>query len=144
MRICIPTVDDGGPEAIPSDHFGSAPYFTFFDSDAGQWEVVRNGAGTGVHGACRPLDFLRERPVHAVLCRGLGRRALERLKSWGARVCVTAEPRAGGSVEAFLAGRLDEISEADACAGQGHHHHPDPGQGRGRTWGRGFGRPPLA
>ena len=33
MKICIPTMDDRGREGMPSDHFGSAPFFTFVDTE---------------------------------------------------------------------------------------------------------------
>jgi len=45
MKIWIPTIDDRGPEGLPSSHFGASPYFTFFDLDTGKWEAVRNPSG---------------------------------------------------------------------------------------------------
>ena len=65
-------------DSAPHDHFGSAPFFTFIDTETMAVEAVRNGGASHVHGACRPLDFLGARPVEAVVCRGLGRRAFSR------------------------------------------------------------------
>jgi predicted Fe-Mo cluster-binding NifX family protein len=141
MKLCIPTLDDRGSEAMPSDHFGSAPYFTFVDSDTGEVETVRNGGAHHVHGACRPLDFLGTRPVDAILCRGLGKRAFSRLRAGGISVFVTLETDVAATVEAFKAGRLRQLTSEEACHGHshgvGHGHSSGGGQGHGSGAGHG-------
>ena len=107
---------------MPSDHFGSAPFFTFIDSETGELEAVRNGGDHHVHGACRPLDFLGTRPVEAIICRGLGRRAFSRLQGGGIEVYVTLEKDVGTTVEAFKAGRLRKLTSEEACQGHSHGH----------------------
>ncbi len=67
MKICIPTMDDHGLKGMPSDHFGSAPFFTFVDTETGEVETQPNGGAHHVHGACRPLDFLGSCPVDATV-----------------------------------------------------------------------------
>jgi len=146
MKLCIPTLDDRGLEGMPSDHFGSAPYFTFVDSETGEVEAVRNGGAHHVHGACRPLDFLGTRPVDAILCRGLGKRAFSRLRAGGISVFVTLETDVAATVEAFKAGRLRQLTSEEAChghshgsrAGSGHSH--DAGHGSGGGYSHGHGR----
>jgi predicted Fe-Mo cluster-binding NifX family protein len=137
MKICIPTLDDRGMEGMPSDHFGSAPYFTFVDTDTGEVESQRNGGAHHVHGACRPLDFLGPRTVDAVLCRGLGKRAFSRLQSGGVTVYVTLEKDVGATMAAFKEGRLRKLTSEEAC--HGHDHASVGGLGRGRNQGGGFG-----
>jgi predicted Fe-Mo cluster-binding NifX family protein len=119
MRLCIPTMDGEGLQAAPSAHFGSAPFFTFVDTDTGEVEAQRNGGDHPAHGACRPLDFLGTRPVDAVVCRGLGKRAFSRLKSGGIPVYVTVERNVGATVVAFKNGRLRHLTSEDACRGHG-------------------------
>ena len=51
MKICIPTMDDRGREGMPSDHFGSAPFFT-------QKCVIR------VEALNFPYNFCLAGPVH--------------------------------------------------------------------------------
>lgn len=136
MRICIPTMDDGGKEASPSDHFGSAPFFTFVDTDTGEYDAVKNGGASHVHGACQPLKFLGSRPVDAVVCRGLGRRAFERLAEVGVKVFVTLEGDAQASVQALQEGRLRALTVEAACHGHdggmsGHGHGSRQGGGGG-------------
>lgn len=117
MRLCIPTMDDSGLAGMPSDHFGSAPYFTFVDTETEQFEAVRNGGSGHVHGACQPLKFLGTRPVDAIVCRGLGRRAFSRLADAGVQVFVTLERDVGETVTAFKEGRLQPLSSEEACHG---------------------------
>jgi predicted Fe-Mo cluster-binding NifX family protein len=136
MRICIPTMDDRGKEASPSDHFGSAPFFTFVDTDTGEYEAVRNGGASHVHGACQPLKFLGSRPVDAVVCRGLGRGAFARLAEAGVKVFVTLESDAQETVRALDDGRLRALTAEAACHGHdggmsGHGHGARQGGMRG-------------
>jgi predicted Fe-Mo cluster-binding NifX family protein len=138
MKLCIPTMDERGLAGMPSDHFGSAPFFTFVDTESGETEVERNGGSHHVHGACRPLDSLGTRGVDAVVCRGLGKRAFSRLKSGGVDVFVTLERDVGSTVEAFKEGRLRELTSEEACHGRDHGH--GHGHGHGHAHGQGQGR----
>ena len=132
MNICIPTMDDRGREGMPSDHFGSAPFFTFADTETGKYEAVRNGGSAHVHGACQPLMFLGTRPVDAIVCRGLGRRALSRLADAGVQVFVTLEKNAEDTVAALKDGRLRLLTSEEACHG---HEHGGHGHGHGHAHG---------
>jgi len=123
MNICIPTMDDRGLEGMPSDHFGSAPFFTFVDTETEEYEVVRNGGASHVHGACQPLKFLGTRPVDAIVCRGLGRRAFSRLSEVGIQVFVTLEKDAEETVAALKDGRLLPLTAEGACHGHDHGGH---------------------
>lgn len=136
MRLCIPTMDDRGLLGTPSDHFGSAPFFTFVDTESGSVQGVRNGGAHHVHGACKPLDFLGKRPVEAILCRGLGQRAFGRLHDAGIDVFVTLEKDVGSTVEAFKTGRLRQLTSEEACHGHGHGDVPGDVHGHGHGHGR--------
>ena len=138
MKICIPTMDGREGESIPADHFGSAPYFTFTETEADEYESVPNQGADHAHGSCQPLQFLGDRKVDVVVCRGLGRRALSRLQEAGVEVFVTLEKTAQESVQAFEEGRLRLLDAEEACQGHGHHHgHGQVSSGGG--WGRGGG-----
>ena len=131
MKICIPTMDDRGKEGMPSDHFGSAPFFTFVDTETGEYEPVRNGGSSHVHGSCQPLKFLGSRPVDAVIVRGLGRRAFARLADAGVQVFVTLEKNAEQTIAALEDGRLRALSSEEACHG---HDGGGRGHGPGTRW----------
>jgi predicted Fe-Mo cluster-binding NifX family protein len=137
MNICIPTMDDRGKEGMPADHFGSAPFFTFVNTETGEYEPVRNGGSSHVHGACQPLKNLGSRPVDAIVCRGLGRRAFSRLADQGIQVFVTLEKDVENTVDALKEGRLRTLTSEEACGGHSHGHgngHERHGRG-----GRGHG-----
>jgi predicted Fe-Mo cluster-binding NifX family protein len=134
VNVCIPTLDDTGLTGKPSDHFGSAPYFTFVDTENGNLEVVRNGGEHHVHGACQPLRYLAKRPVDAILCRGLGRRAFARLRTEGIQVFVTLEKDVSETLKALHEDRLRLLTSEEACHGHGG------GGGHGHSGGHGRGR----
>jgi len=139
MKLCIPTMDDRGLEGMPSDHFGSAPFFTFVDADTGQVEAVRNGGAGHVHGSCRPLEFLGTRQVDAILCRGLGKRAFSKLQAGGIDVYVTLEKDVAKTLEAFISHRLRQLTSDETCHGHSHSHGPSGGGGQGVGRGGGCG-----
>ena len=146
MKLCIPTLDDRGLDGLPSDHFGSAPFFTFVDTETEAVETQSNGGANHVHGACRPLEFLGTKTVDAIVCRGLGKRAFARLRDTGITVYVTLEKDVRSTVSALQDGRLRQLTSEEACHGhshgQGHGHGQSPGAhaglGRGRDRFRGF------
>jgi predicted Fe-Mo cluster-binding NifX family protein len=126
MRLCIPTDTDGGLEAPVSAHFGSAPYFTLVDGESGAVEVVVNRMAHRAPGTCEAARSLPDHAVGAVLCFGVGRRALAALRHLGIGVYVTEAGRAGAAADAFRAGRLRALDPAEACGGgrgmgSGHH-----------------------
>lgn len=124
MRLCLPTMDDRGRHARLSDHFGSAPFFTFVDSESGSVDVLANRHAHHAHGTCQPAKGLEGHGVDAVVCLGLGRRALAGLQDAGIQVFVTAAADVDGAVEAFQAGQVATLTPAEACGGgRGTHCH---------------------
>ena len=121
MRLCFPTVDDGGVNARLSPHFGSAPFFTLIDDGTRRSEVMTNHKAAHRHGACMPVDDLRQRGVDAVICRGLGARALAHLRTMGIPVLVTERWDVAGALSDFDAGALTTMPDHQACRGHGHH-----------------------
>ncbi|MFG1691384.1 NifB/NifX family molybdenum-iron cluster-binding protein [Gemmatimonadota bacterium] len=128
MRICIPTLDDSGMQAIPSDHFGSAPFFTLVDTGTEEVEIIKNGDEHHVHGRCRPILSLPVESVDAIVCRGLGKRALLRLNDAGIPVLITGAPNVSEILAAYRKSELVTLTAEQACGG-GHGH------GHGHTHG---------
>jgi predicted Fe-Mo cluster-binding NifX family protein len=123
MRICVPTVDNGGLEARANDHFGSAPYFTLVDTDSHEVRVIANPEAEHEHGQCRPLRWLRPEGLDAVVCRGMGRRALAHLRREGIDVFISNDPIVSQAVSAVVSGEATRLTSLEACHGGGHHHH---------------------
>ena len=118
MTICIPTHGDEGLRAEVAGHLGRAPFLTLVDTESGALAVIANAPHRG--GQCQPAAPLEGRGVDAVVCSGVGRRALSTLETAGIRVLTTPASRVDEVLESFRAGALREMSAREACAG-----HPD-------------------
>jgi predicted Fe-Mo cluster-binding NifX family protein len=89
---------------------------------------------------------LGSQSIDAVVCQGMGRRAVASLKESGVRVLVVNEG-SGDTVRDVVAAaredRLQLLSEQEACQGHGHgsghgqRHGPGGCHGGGRGQGRG-------
>lgn len=121
MRLCIPTINDKGRLSELSDHFGSAPNFVIYDSDADSCQSIANSNAEHEHGTCHPMSNLQGLEIDAIVCRGIGRRALQRLHQNGIKV-YTADVASVDDVAKSLAEeKLKELAAQDAC--QGHDCH---------------------
>ena len=121
MRICIPTIDDRGRLSELSDHFGSAPAFVIYDSDADSFQTAANSNPEHEHGTCHPMSNLEGLGIDAIVCKGIGRRALQKLHENGIKV-YRADVRSVDEVAKSLAGEnLEEITAQDACHGHDCH-----------------------
>jgi predicted Fe-Mo cluster-binding NifX family protein len=123
------------------DHFGSAPFFTLYDSSTGKTEVLDNRNAHHSPGACHPLNQLTRYHIDCVVCAGMGRRAIEALGAGGIRVYKTQVASVGEIIEQLKSDRLSLIDPAKACPGHGqrggcgHEAGSEPGRGEG------FGHP---
>lgn len=117
MRVCIPTVDEQGLRSRLSSHFGKAPYYMVVDTDSWEVRTVINTNEHHEHGHCTPLTSLAGLGVDAIVCRGLGRNALVRLRSGGVPVYVSGSWSLAGALGSFLAGDLEELTTEEACHG---------------------------
>lgn len=120
MKLCVPTLDDAGPEARISQHFGSAPYFAVVDTGSERFELVANAHAQHAHGACNPLSVVMSHHVDAVVCRGLGRGALAKLDAAGVPVFVTDRGAVAEALAEFAAGKLQRLTIDEACGGRNH------------------------
>lgn len=121
MRICIPTETNDGKNAKVYGHFGSAPFFTIYDTDNDSIEIVDNSNQHHSHGTCHPMGSLTGKKIDAVVCGGMGARAIQKLNEGG----IKAYRAAAGSVSEiagqFAKGGLEEMTVENACAQHGCH-----------------------
>lgn len=125
MRICIPTHGDEGLRAEVAGHLGRAPFLTLVDTESGELAVIANAPHRG--GQCQPAAPLEGRGVDAVVCSGVGRRALATLETAGIRVLTTPASRVDEVLESLRLGTVRAISAQEACAG---HHDTEGCHGR--------------
>lgn len=119
MKICIPTQTKEGLNARVFGHFGSAPYFTLYDTDSGQVQTLDNTNAHHAHGMCHPVGVVAPAGVDAVVCMGMGRRAVEKLNEAGIKAYRMDAETVAELVEKYKAGQLVELTVENAC---GHHH----------------------
>ena len=121
MRICIPTETDAGKEARVYGHFGSAPYFTIYDTEKDVCETVDNSNQHHAHGTCHPMDTFGSKRIDAVVCAGMGVRAIQKLKEAGIQVYKASGATVEEIIEKYQANELEEITLKDACNRHGCH-----------------------
>jgi len=115
MRICIPTQDDRERDAIASEHFGSAPFYTIYDSEMKSYHTVNNADRGHHHGSCSPMKVLHQENINVALCRGLGQRALQKLQEAGIRIFQSLEANVQANIESFLRNELTEFTMENSC-----------------------------
>ncbi len=118
MRICIPTDSREGLKAKVYGHFGSAKYFTIYDTEKNTVSVVENSNAHHSHGACHPIAVLGGGDIGAVICLGMGYRAVEKLQAAGIRSYLVSGETVEDVIKDYKNNSLREITSENAC---GHH-----------------------
>jgi predicted Fe-Mo cluster-binding NifX family protein len=83
MKICIPTIDAKEQSSEMCESFGSAPYFTIYDCDTGAYGTLSISGHE--HRICNPMKNFKDKGIDCVVCKDLGRRALDKLRRNGIR-----------------------------------------------------------
>jgi predicted Fe-Mo cluster-binding NifX family protein len=124
MKIAIPLDTDRGMDSNVYGHFGSAPFFAIYDADKESVIVERNPNQHHEHGQCTPSAAMTDLGVSAVVCGGMGARAITKLNDAGIKVYYADNlTKVTDAVKACRDGELVELSIDEACAGHDHGHH---------------------
>jgi predicted Fe-Mo cluster-binding NifX family protein len=118
MRVCFPTGTNQGLSALLYGHFGSAPFFTLADTETGLLEVRDNQGQVHAHGACHPVGALEGLGIQAVVCGGMGLRALQKLEEAGIEVYRSGALTVEEALREIGEGKAERLSVEGACA---HH-----------------------
>ena len=121
MRLCIPTETKEGLEAKVYGHFGSAPYFTVYDTDKGDIKVIDNTNAHHAHGMCHPIGVIGTSSIDAVVCLGMGAMAVQNLNAANIKAFMAEGKTVLEIVNKYKAGELQEITMQNACARHGCH-----------------------
>jgi len=121
MKICIPTETNEGKQAKVYGHFGSAPYFTIYDTEKDSVEIINNADQHHSHGACQPMSALVGKKIDAVVSGGMGARAVQKLNEGGAKAYRAIPGTVADIISQFTKGGLEEITVDNACAQHGCH-----------------------
>lgn len=122
MQIAIPAEISDDPKADIYSHFGSAPCFVLYNSETNSYKYIDNSNQEHNHGQCQPTALLRDEEVQAVICGGMGARAVNLLNQMGIKVYVIDKPYTiEEGIQELLKGSLPELSLEGACNHHGCH-----------------------
>lgn len=116
MKICLPTETSQGLKAPLYGHFGSAPFFTLADTETGILEVRDNQGQVHAHGACHPAGALEGLGIQAVICGGMGLRALHKLEEAGIEVYRSGALTVEEALCEIREKRVEKLTGEGACA----------------------------
>jgi predicted Fe-Mo cluster-binding NifX family protein len=114
MKICVPTIGDKGLDEYISEHFGRAPTFTIIDLKTNEVKVLPN-RGEHMGGTGHMPQILADEGINAVLCSGLGPRAINMFEQLGVEVYVGAFGTVRETIQAWQEGRLQVATSGNAC-----------------------------
>ena len=92
------------------------------DLDSNSVAVINNQNQHHSHGQCHPMSSLTGIGIDAVICGGMGRRAVELLNSTGVKVYLGKGNTVETVVEQFKQGNIAVLSPDGACGGHGEGH----------------------
>jgi predicted Fe-Mo cluster-binding NifX family protein len=122
MKICIPTMDSNGLESRAHGHFGSAPFFAVVDTVTGEIDVAPNAGQRHRHGECNPASHVNTLKVEAVVCHGMGKRALASFRRENVDVLIASGKTVGDILSEARDDRLRKLTAKEACGGHGGQH----------------------
>ncbi|MBC7218061.1 MAG: NifB/NifX family molybdenum-iron cluster-binding protein [Candidatus Caldatribacterium sp.] len=115
-RVVVPVEEPKDMASCVSEHFGRSPHFAVvtLNEDGGilQVEFLPN-QGEHFGGGSHTHDWVFELRPHAIITRGMGRKALERFKGAGIPVFFTDGKTLKDAISAFSEGRLEEFATSD-------------------------------
>lgn len=121
MKICMPTMGKEGLNEKVHNHFGSAKYFTIYDTESNEITSVENENLHHSHGACQPLQAISDQNVDVVLTSGMGGRAIQILNNSGIKVFILEGDTVKEAIEKFEADSLKELTPEIGCQSHGCH-----------------------
>ena len=117
MQICFPVEVDNGLESEVFGHFGSAPFFVVFDTQAKSVHTINNQDLGHVHGMCNPLKALNGKKVDAIVVGGIGAGAINKLNEMGIKVFKALDGSVQENLGFYETNTLTEMTVKQACGG---------------------------
>jgi predicted Fe-Mo cluster-binding NifX family protein len=119
MKICIPIIEDRGLDSKVNPHFGSAPMMFVYDSEGKSHAISGNANHEHEHGTCQPVTAIAGLDVDAVVCGGMGLRAVQLLNQAGVKVFRTEHATVAEIINDLILDSLSELTPQQACT---EHH----------------------
>lgn len=120
MIVCFPTVEDKGLNSQISGHFGSAPWFVAVNTETNEANAIANRNKDHQHGQCNPIQALSGLKLDAVIVRGIGPGAINKLHAMNLRVLRVQATTVKQALELMGKEALPEMTLEDACKSHGN------------------------
>ncbi len=120
MKLAIPTMGNGGLDAVRSGHFGHCDNFTVVDIDGGEIKstTIVDNPPHEEGGCLRPVGLLSDAGVDAIVAAGMGMRPMMGFANAGITVYFDNQtPNAGDVAKLAAEGKLPTMGADQAC----HH-----------------------
>ena len=122
MIVAVPLETSEGLDSVICEHFGSAPLYAVYDAESGRLRIVNNSNSGHVHGQCSPIDVFSRNSITAVLCKGIGARAIGKLKMLNIDVYVAEGlSTLTEALNSYKRGQMRKVGAQDACQAHGCH-----------------------
>jgi len=106
MKIAVPTNGEKLGDLI-APHFGRAENFIVLDSEKGEFQTYENPEAAGKQEL--PPHFLHKLNVQAVICFGLGQKAIDKFNKWDITVYRAKQGSVSYNWELFQQDQLEEL-----------------------------------
>jgi predicted Fe-Mo cluster-binding NifX family protein len=109
MRVCIPSLDPGGPDGIAAQSFDEAQVFDFYEVHRdGNFEMVAQSRPCNCWGPDQ-AEAVSRRGIQAIIVSRITPNALLKFKLAGVKVLRVDNPAVATLLDSFARGRLEEI-----------------------------------
>lgn len=119
MKICIPTMGEGGMQEAICQHFGQAPTFTIIDVDGGEIKVLPN-VSEHMGGKGLPTEIMFAEGVQVMIVGGLGPKAVAMFNQAGVDVFVGAVGTVKDAIDDWRTDMLSRANVDNACKDHKH------------------------
>lgn len=121
MKICVPTMGQGGMNEDICQHFGRAPTFTIVDLDSQEIKVLPN-VSQHMGGKGLPTETIFASDVQVMIVGGLGPKAVQAFNQAGIEVFVGAAGTVKDAIDDWKTEMLSLADMDNAC--REHKHEP--------------------
>lgn len=119
MRVAMP-IEGQSLESAICQSFGRSPYYLFYDTEESFGDYKENSAPASLGGAgIKAAQLILDEKADALLTPRCGENAAQVLREGGVRIYKTEGDSVRSNLEAFKAGRLEELREIQP----GRHDH---------------------
>jgi predicted Fe-Mo cluster-binding NifX family protein len=113
MKYAIPIIDKNDRSSLVGEHFGRVPFYGIWDDENDSLEIIPNESNH-FGGVGLPAEFLATKS-EAIICKGIGRRAIDLCTQLGVILFVGATGTVQETIDLLKSGKLKRADQKDGC-----------------------------